>query len=194
MKAVFQHKKIKLKRSQGESFSISNQDLTFLPTLQHVISSPSSTHESRGLSRESLQHPTGSLLEVCTRLGLSDSTLYCRRIPKSIWFSIQGKYVILHMSDKISLMGTSQWHIGPVANDSDVFTIRPAYDTDLGLVSSEPQKVDDYGFPQGQLGSSANWKITKSADGKYSKYNLRLLAYLALTLSTESSSKILTTF
>ncbi|ESK95382.1 hypothetical protein Moror_3820 [Moniliophthora roreri MCA 2997] len=100
----------------------------------------------------------------------SDKDRYWKYIPdKDRWIEL----TTVDDSNKPSSI-QFKWIIAPVTGDSDTFTIRPAYDTDIGLVSStdNEQKYWGHGYAQGQVGSSANWKITKSADGNYSKIKI----------------------
>ncbi|KAK7463480.1 hypothetical protein VKT23_006829 [Stygiomarasmius scandens] len=100
----------------------------------------------------------------------SDKDRYWKYIPD------RDRWVQLATVDESTKPSSIQfkWNIAPIAGSQDTFTIRPAYDTDIGLVSTTDNgnKYWGYGFVQGQVGSSANWKITKSSDGKYSKIKI----------------------
>jgi hypothetical protein len=80
--------------------------------------------------------------------------------------------VTLHISDGL-LIEISQWNLAPVSGDS-VFTVSPASDTTVGFSQSNDNsgtgKYWGYGFAEGFVGPSNNWKFTKSSDGKYSRY------------------------
>ncbi|KAI5999547.1 hypothetical protein EDD15DRAFT_2160723 [Pisolithus albus] len=97
--------------------------------------------------------------------------------PSSVQFKVTSSY--------------STWNISPVAGASDTFTIHPAYDVDVGLVFStnNPDKYWGYGFVQGQVGSSARWKIT--TNGQYSKYGSCICCYSPDTIALGSRSRIL---
>ncbi|KAI6132286.1 hypothetical protein EV401DRAFT_264952 [Pisolithus croceorrhizus] len=62
-----------------------------------------------------------------------------------------------------------KWNISSVAGASGIFTIRPAYDVDVGLVpiTDDASKYWGYGFVQGRIGPSTRWEIT--TNGQYSK-------------------------
>ncbi|KAI5989294.1 hypothetical protein EDD15DRAFT_1315096 [Pisolithus albus] len=93
---------------------------------------------------------------------------YWKYIPdRDLWVQLAK----VDKSDKPSSV-QFKWNISPVAGASDTFTIHPAYDVDVGLVFStnNPDKYWGYGFVQGQVGSSARWKIT--TNGQYSKIKI----------------------
>ena len=135
----------------------------------HCNAIPSSPYERRDLSRKSLQRQEQQILEVYTWLRSLHSAL--RR--KATWLGVQGNLLSRRFEWRWSI--PSQWNITPVpaAGDSNTFTIRPAYEKDVGLVSSlnPTHKNSDYGFPQGHIGPSAHWKIANSNIGEYSKYH-----------------------
>jgi choline dehydrogenase-like flavoprotein len=64
-----------------------------------------------------------------------------------------------------------KWSLTPVSGDS-VFTIRPASDTTVGFSQSAKDKYWGYGFAEGHVGPSVNWRFTKSSDGKYSSIKI----------------------
>jgi hypothetical protein len=64
-----------------------------------------------------------------------------------------------------------KWNIAPVAGKTDYFTIHPVADS-TGLISSTlPEVYWSYGYPIGNLGDSAHWKITK-VNNAYSEFVL----------------------
>ena len=77
----------------------------------------------------------------------------------------------LHISDSL-LIEVFQWILAPGSKDS-VFFIRPASDTTVGFSQSvnDKKKYWGYGFAEGWVGPSADWRFTKSSDGKYSRYS-----------------------
>ena len=89
-------------------------------------------------------------------------------LTKTVTYSRYITFVTLHISDSL-LIEISQWNLAPVSGDS-VFSISPASDTTVGFSRSTNDKYWGYGFAEGHLGPSANWKFTKSSDGKYSRY------------------------
>lgn len=79
--------------------------------------------------------------------------------------------LILHISDSL-LIEIVQWNITPSYIKS-LFYIRPASDTTVGFSQSlyDKEKYWGYGFAQGWVGPSADWRFTKSSDGKSSRYS-----------------------
>ena len=53
-----------------------------------------------------------------------------------------------------------------MAGETDYFTISPVADTSVGMVSSTDNKNKywSYGYPIGNIGNSAKWKIKKVND------------------------------
>ncbi|KDR79154.1 hypothetical protein GALMADRAFT_208619 [Galerina marginata CBS 339.88] len=72
----------------------------------------------------------------------------------------------------------STYPIGVVGFNSPPLTNLKSHPASNSSTTDNPQKYWGYGFAQGQVGSSANWKITKSSDGKYSKIKIESTSYV----------------
>ena len=94
-------------------------------------------------------------------------------LTKTVTSSRYITFVTLHISDSL-LIEISQWNLAPISACGDsVFTIRPVSDTTVGFSQSVNNKGKDqgHGFAEGHVGPSANWKLTKSSDGKCSRHD-----------------------
>ena len=123
------------------------------------------------------------LLEVHIRRNTSDSA----RLSWRKQWPVQS-ILPLHNSDSL-LIEIFQWDLTPASKDS-VFFIKPASDTTVGFSQSvnKKEKYLSFGFAEGYVGPSADWRFTKSSDGKYSRYSFLCVCYLTLTLPIASRS------
>jgi choline dehydrogenase-like flavoprotein len=90
----------------------------------------------------------------------------------SYWKYMPDSTLWIKMTNVDKLSSQFKWNIAPVQGQTDFFTIQPAYDTNVGMVSStdNTNKYWGYGLPVGQPGSSAKWKIKKdSTSNAFSK-------------------------
>ena len=120
-------------------------------------------------------------------------------LTKTVTYSRCITLVTLHISKHL-LIEISQWVLTPVSGDS-VFTIRPASDTTVGFsgfltdsLSNKEVYQAYYGFAEGRVGPSANWRFSKSSDGKHSRCGFTVFDTLALSLPTVSRSMARPTF
>ena len=123
------------------------------------------------------------LLEVHIRRNTSDSA----RLSWRKQWPVQSILPLLN-SDSL-LIEIFQWDLTPASKDS-VFFIKPASDTTVGFSQSvnKKEKYLSFGFAEGYVGPSADWRFTKSSDGKYSRYSFLCVCYLTLTLPIASRS------
>jgi hypothetical protein len=107
---------------------------------------------------------TGSILYPTEHVGFS-SILSTKTVTCSKYITL----VTLRISDSL-LIEIFQWNFAPASKDS-VFFIEPASDTSVGFSQSvnKKEKYQGYGFAEGYLGPSADWRFTKSSDGKHSR-------------------------